>query len=126
MPARLTLKPRRGIALVVVILVVMAVVAIASGTAYLSLNTSLIAKYHSRLSVLESVADAGLEETRSWLNASTANYPDTGYVTRENGVAVTNASGATIPGVQRWIYVGPSGISTGQYRSLKFGKLLAR
>ncbi|MDP1891068.1 MAG: hypothetical protein Q8K55_09265 [Gemmatimonadaceae bacterium] len=115
MPARLTLKPRRGIALVVVILVVMAVVAIAAGTAYLSLNTSLIAKYHSRLSVLESVADAGLEETRSWLNASTANYPDTGYVVRENGVAVTNASGVTIPGVQRWIYVGPSGISTGQY-----------
>lgn len=115
MQARPRLKPRRGIALVVVILVVMAVVAIASGTAYLSLNTSLIAKYHSRLSVLESVADAGLEETRSWLNASTANYPDSGYVTRENGVTVTDAAGTVIPGVQRWIYVGPSGISTGQY-----------
>lgn len=109
------LKPRRGIALVVVLLVLMAVIAIAAGTAYLSLNTALIAKYHSRLSVLESVADAGLEETRSWLNASTANYPDTLYVTRENGVTVTDASGATIPGLHRWTYVGPSGISSGQY-----------
>lgn len=109
------LKPRRGIALVVVLLVVMAVIAIASGAAYLSLNTTLIAKYHSRLSVLESVADAGLEETRSWLNASTANYPDTGYVIRENSVTVTNASGTVIPGVTRSIYVGPSGISTGQF-----------
>ncbi len=110
-----TLKPRRGIALIVVILVVLAVVAIASGTAYLSLNTSLIAKYHSRLSVLESVADAGLEETRSWLNANAANYPDTLYTTRENGVTVTDAAGTTIAGVHRWIYVGPSGISSGQY-----------
>ncbi|MHB1313434.1 MAG: hypothetical protein ACYC3L_15560 [Gemmatimonadaceae bacterium] len=110
-----TRRPRRGIALMVVLLVLMAVVAIASGTAYLSLNTSLIAKYHSRLSVLETVADAGLEETRSWLNASTANYPDTGYVVRENGVTVTDAAGTTIPGVHRWTYVGPTGISSGQY-----------
>lgn len=109
------LKPRRGIALMVVILVVMAVIAIASGSAYLSLNTSLIAKYHSRLSVLESVADAALEETRSALNASSALYPDTGYVVRENGVTVTDASGTTIPGVRRWSYVGPTGITSGQY-----------
>ena len=110
-----TPRPRRGIALMVVLLVLMAVISIAAGTAYLSLNTSLIAKYHSRLSVLESVADAGIEETRSWLNASSANYPDTGYVVRENNVTVTDAAGTTIAGVRRTTYVGPTGITSGQY-----------
>ena len=106
---------RRGIALVTVILVVFAVVAIAMGTAYLSLNTGLIRNYHSRLSVLESAADAGLEEARSALNANSALYPDSGYVTWENGVAVRDAAGATIPGITRWTYIGPTGIHTGQY-----------
>lgn len=106
---------RRGVALVVVLLVVMAVAAIASGAAFLGLNTQLIAKYHNRLSLLESVADAGLEQARSALNASKTLYPDTGYVTYENSVAVTDASGSTIPGVTRSTYVGPTGITSGQY-----------
>ena len=108
-------RPRRGIALVTVILVVLAVVAIAMGTAYLSLNTALIRSYHARLSVLESAADAALEETRSALNANSALYPDSGYVVYENGVTVKNAAGATIPGITRWTYVGPTGIHSGQY-----------
>ncbi len=115
MSLRPRLRPRRGIALVVVLLVALAVAAIASGATFLSLNTSLVSTYHNRLSVLETVADAGLEQARSALNAIDSLYPDTGYVRYENGVSVTDASGATIPNVRRWTYVGPTGITSGQY-----------
>jgi cytoskeletal protein CcmA (bactofilin family) len=105
----------RGIALVVVLLVVLAVAAIIAGAALLGSNTSLIAKHQARLSVLETVADAGLEEARSRINGDKTQYPDSGYNILEAGVAVYNASGALIPNVKRWLYVGPSGVTSGQY-----------
>lgn len=106
---------RRGVALVVVLLVVLAVAAIASGAAFLGLNTTLIGRYHSRLSLLETAADAALEEGRSALNANPAMYPDTGYVVYENAITPTDASGSPITGVTRSTYVGPTGITSGQY-----------
>lgn len=108
-------RSERGIALVVVLLVVLAVAAIAAGAALLSSSTSLIDRYHSRLSVLESVADAGLEEVRSAVNANKTIYPDTGFRTIENGVAVYATGGAVIPNVKRWTYLGPIGVTSGQY-----------
>jgi Tfp pilus assembly protein PilX len=108
-------RNERGIALVVVLLVVLAVAAIAAGAALLGSNTSLINKYHDRQSVLETVADAGLEEARSAVNGNKTLYPDTGYNTLESGVAVYNAAGAVIPNIKRWTYVGPIGITSGQY-----------
>jgi hypothetical protein len=41
--------------------------------------------------------------------------PDSLFRTIENGAAVTDASGTTIPGLRRTTWVGPSGITTGQY-----------
>jgi hypothetical protein len=49
------------------------------------------------------------------VNANKALYPDTGYNTWENGVAVYSASGTIIPNVQRWTYLGPTGLTSGQY-----------
>lgn len=105
----------RGIALVVVLLVVLAVAAIIAGAALLGSNTTLIAKHQSRLSVLETVADAGIEEARSRINGDKTQYPDSGYNVLEAGVAVYNSAGAVIPNVKRWLYVGPSGVTSGQY-----------
>lgn len=105
----------RGIALVVVLLVVLAVAAIIAGAALLGSNTSLISKHEARLSILETVADAGIEEARSAINGNRALYPATAFNTLEAGVSVTTASGAAIPGVKRWTYVGPSGVTSGQY-----------
>jgi hypothetical protein len=105
----------RGIALVVVLLVVLAVAAIIAGAALLGSNTSLIAKHQARLSVLETVADAGIEEARSRINGDKTQYPDSGYNVLEAGVAVYNSAGAVIPNVKRWLYVGPSGVTSGQY-----------
>mgnify|MGYP001199781383 CR=1 FL=1 len=92
------LRSERGIALVVVLLVVLAIAAIAAGAALLGSSTNLISIFHSRMSVMEEAADAGLEEARSAVNASPKTvYPDTGYYVLENGVAVYNAAGTAIP-----------------------------
>lgn len=115
MTPRPRLRPRRGIAMIVVLLVALAVAAIAMGATFLTLNTSLVSTYHARQSVLESVADAGLEQARSAMNANDSLYPDSGYVVYENGVTVTDAAGQTIPGITRWTYVGPTGVTSGQY-----------
>lgn len=115
MHPRPRLRARRGIALIVVLLIALAVAAIASGATFLGLNTSLVNTYHNRLSLLESVADAGLEQGRSALNGIDSLYPDSGYVTYENGAAVTDASGASIPGVTRTTWIGPTGVTSGQY-----------
>ncbi|MBX3173460.1 MAG: hypothetical protein KF709_03565 [Gemmatimonadaceae bacterium] len=112
---RRALRARRGMALALVLMVFMAVAAIAAGASYLGLNTTLIRAFHTRLSLMESVADAGLEQARSALNGNANLYPDTGYVVYENAVAVTDAAGNAIPGVRRTTYVGPSGITSGQY-----------
>jgi len=105
----------RGIALVVVLLVVLAVSAVIAGAAMLGSSTSLIQKHQARLSTLETVADAGLEEARSLINGNKTQYPDTGYNILEAGATVYAADGSVIPNVQRWLYVGPSGVTTGQY-----------
>ncbi|HTR21862.1 MAG TPA: hypothetical protein VMH88_13505 [Gemmatimonadales bacterium] len=105
----------RGIALIVVLLVVLGVAAIIAGAALLGSNTTLINKNQDRLTVLESVADAGIEETRSAINGTRTLYPDTSYKTLEAGAVVYAADGSVIPNVKRWIYEGPSGVSTGEY-----------
>jgi hypothetical protein len=78
-------------------------------------SSSLISRYSDRASTLIAVTDAGLEEARSLINGNSALYPDSGFNTLESGVAVYNADGAVIPGVQRSLYVGPSGVTSGQY-----------
>lgn len=111
-------RNERGIALVVVLLVVLAIAAIAAGAALLGSSTTLINKYHGRLSVMENAADAGLEEARSKVNGNPGNtsyYPDTGYVTLENGAVVYAADGTVIPNIKRWTYVGPVGVTSGEY-----------
>ncbi len=104
-----------GIALVVVLLVSLVVGAISAGAALIGSSSSLITKYSDRASTLVSAADAGLEEARSQINGNPALYPDTAFAMLENGVAVYDADGSVIPGLQRWLYVGPSGVTSGQY-----------
>jgi hypothetical protein len=112
-----------GIALVVVLLVVLAVSAIVAGAALLGSSTSLITKHQARQSVLETVADAGLEEGRSLINGTRTLYPGTGYRALEAGAVVYAADGSVIPDVKRSLYVGPSGVTTGQYGV--FGSIVA-
>jgi hypothetical protein len=109
------LRNERGVALISVLLVTLALVAIAAGALLLTSQTSLVNKYHQRQSMLEAAADAGLEEARSKINGTKSLYPDSLYTTLETDATVYDAGGSVIPGLKRSLYVGPIGISSGQY-----------
>lgn len=123
MAARDHVHDERGIALVVVLLIALAVTAVSLGANILSSSTSMIGRYSERLSVLETVAEAGLEEARSAINGNKALYPDSGYATLEDGAVVTDANGNPLAGMRRYTYVGPTGITSGQYGV--FGSIVA-
>ena len=105
----------RGIALMVVLLLSVAIAALALAATMITSNASLITRHSQRLDLLKSVADAGLEEARARINGQPSLYPESLYTVLENGVQVTSAGGQTIPNVQRWTYAGPTGVTSGQY-----------
>ncbi len=109
------IQNERGIALVVVILVTLVVAAVAGGAALVSSNTTLISRHTDRLGLLEAAADAGLEEARARINGDKTLYPDTGFAVLESNAQVTDARGNVIPNLRRYTYVGPTGITSGQY-----------
>ena len=106
---------QEGMALALVVLLMLVLGTIAAGAAMIGSNTWLMSQYKERQGTLAMVADAGLEEVRARLNGNKALYPDSNYNTIEDGVQVRDASGAIIPGVRRWTYAGPIGVTTGQY-----------
>ncbi len=112
---RRTLGNEHGIALITVLLVTVAIVTVAAGAIVMSSNTTLVNRGRDRLNALESAADAGLELARSRVNGSRSLYPDSGYNTLENQVVVYDGAGNPIPNIRRSLYVGPTGITSGQY-----------
>ncbi len=116
-------RDERGIALITVLLVSFAVSGIALAAAMWILNAGLITRNGERNATLHDVAVSGLEEARSQLNGNPALYPAAGFTTLATDVMVTDAVGATIPGVRRSLYVGPDGITSGQYGV--FGTIIA-
>lgn len=107
-------RETQGIALAVTLLVVLVVGALTTGAALVGANHLLVNRHYDRMSSLEAVAESGLEYARARINADKSLYPANGYNTLEDNQAAFNANG-TIPGVQRSIYVGPSGATSGQY-----------
>ncbi len=104
-----------GFALVVTMLVVLVVSALATGAVLVGGNHTLANRYYERSNQLEIAANSGLEYARALVNGDPSIYPDSAYATLEDGVAVTDGNGNPIPGVKRWLYVGPTGVTTGQY-----------
>jgi len=118
-----TRSDERGMALVMVMLITVAVAALAAGAIFLTSSANLISKGQEREEDMRNAADAGIEIGRSALNGTPALFPDTGYVTLFANQPVNDASGNPIPNVTRSIYVGPTGSSTGQYGI--FGSVLS-
>lgn len=113
----------RGFALIMTVLAAAIVASLIAAASLLGTNHILINNYYDRQSELAGVANAGLDFARATLNGIDTIYPDSGYITLENGVTVTDAAGNTIPGVRRWLYAGPSGVTSGQYGV--FGSIVA-
>jgi hypothetical protein len=108
-------RDSRGIALITTLLVALAVTAIAAGVMMMTLNASLVGKASERVAIVDAAALAGLEEGRSRLNTTAGLYPTTGYSVLEDNAPVKDASNVVIPKVVRSTYIGPSGITSGQY-----------
>ncbi|MFW5947839.1 MAG: hypothetical protein ACOCUW_05045, partial [Gemmatimonadota bacterium] len=106
---------REGIALLIVMLLTMVIAAIAAGAALIGANTFLINEYDRTTSLLESVADAGLELGRARLNANPSLYSDSSIATLELDAAVTDAAGDVIPGVRRTVHAIPLGGGLGEF-----------
>jgi len=113
----------RGMALVMVMLITVAVAALAAGAIFLTSSATLISKGQEREEDMRNAADAGIELGRSALNGTPSLFPDSGYVTLFANQPVKDASGNAIPNVTQSIYAGPTGSSTGQYGI--FGSVLS-
>jgi hypothetical protein len=108
-------RNERGVALLITLLVVVAVGAIALAAVMMTLNANLVTKNGERISILNDVALAGLEEGRSRINGNRLLYPTGGYTTLESNATVKEAGNTAIPKITRSTWVGPSGIVSGQY-----------
>jgi len=108
-------RGERGIAIVVTLLVLLSVTALLGAATMVGSGATVIGNYHDRHTTLESVADAGLEEARSRINGDATVYPESGYVALEENMPVYTAGGVVIAGVRRSLYLGPSGVTSGQY-----------
>jgi hypothetical protein len=115
---------RPGMALVTVLLILLVVGAISTAAALITSNAWIIEHHDARQSILETVAESGLEEARALINGDSQVADSVfkpledrlvAYTILENGVTVTDASGNTINGVRRFTYAGPIGATTGQY-----------
>jgi hypothetical protein len=109
------IRNERGVALMTVLYVALVVAVLSTTAVLLSMTSSMVNRNTDRELSLESVADAGIEVGRSKINGTPALYPATGYATLEQDATVKDASGTVIPNVTRSLYVGPTGITSGQY-----------
>ena len=111
----LRMKNERGIALVTVLLLVLVIATLAVTAAMLGGNATLVMKYRQRETLLQNAADAGIEEARAAVNGNKTLMPDSGFKAFESNAVVYDAAGKPIPNVTRSTYIGPTGITSGEY-----------
>jgi hypothetical protein len=105
---------QRGIALVVVMLLTVAVTALVASAMFLTMTSKSIAGGQEREEEMRNAADAGIELGRSALNGGSVTLDTTSQALFTNQ-PVPDANGVAIPNVTRSVYYGPTGSSTGQY-----------
>lgn len=108
-------KNERGIALVTVLLLTLVIATLAVTAAMLGANSTLVMKYRQRETLLQNAADAGIEEARSAVNGNKTLMPDSGYSAFESNAVVYDAANKPIPNITRSTYIGPTGITSGEY-----------
>lgn len=109
------LRNREGMALALTLVVTFVLGAIIMAATTIGGTAYTMTRQEDRRAILETAAEAGLEEARAKINGNKNLYPDSLYATIENGVAVYDSAGKPIPGIKRYTYAGPTGITTGQY-----------
>ncbi|MCA0375207.1 MAG: DUF4900 domain-containing protein [Gemmatimonadetes bacterium] len=97
-PRRRVIRPRRGAALVTVMIVAVVAVTIALASSMLVMGTSLTQRASERAALVDDAALTGLEEARNRLNAKLDSLPLTGYQTFEDGATLSGSL------VRRWTW----------------------
>lgn len=107
-------RERRGVALLLVLLLVMALGALATSAILLGGNATLMSKMTQREQRLRYAAEAGLQLAKSRLNYDPTALPDTGVATLVSRHALHDADGVVLPDITVDVYAGPSGSTSGQ------------
>jgi hypothetical protein len=111
-------RPRRGIALVFVLLFVVAMAALAMSSIFMSGNAALLAKSYDRERDLKFAAEAALAMGKSRVNADPSilslrvGQLDTAIILNQT---LSGANNAVVPGIKVNVYVGPTGSTSGQF-----------
>ncbi len=124
---RSTPRPRRGIALVFVLIFVIAMAALAMSSIFMASNANLLAKSYDRERDLKFAAEAALSIGKSRVNADpniltmrSAGQLDTAILL---GQTLTGADGNALSGIKVNVYVGPTGSTSGQFG--RFSSIIA-
>ena len=102
------IRDQRGIALITVVLVALAVSSVAIAASMMTMSGTLVRRYSERATIADQAAISGTEKGLSALLGNGALYPQTGFTTLADSLPVYDANGTAIPGVRRSIYLGPS------------------
>ena len=101
--------------MLLVLFVTVALGAIAASAIALTRSTTLVSKYYERERDFRYAAEAGLAIGRSRVQRDTTlKLPDSGFVTVPR-TPILDANGVAIPRTGVTLYIGKSGITTGQY-----------
>ncbi len=110
-----TPSPRRGSALLAVLLMTLAIAAVAGASIYLTGNATILTSSFDREREFKYASEAALAMGKSRLNYDALALPDSDYATLLSSAIITGADGVALPGVTVNLFVGPSGSTTGQF-----------
>jgi len=112
-------RPRRGIALVFVLVFVIAMAALAMSSIFMASNANLLAKSYDRERDLKFAAEAALSIGKSRVNSDptiltmrSVGQVDTAILMNQT---LTGANGQALTGIKVNVYVGPTGSTSGQF-----------
>jgi hypothetical protein len=108
-------RPRRGSALLAVLLIAAGLAALALSASFLSGNASILSRHFDSERDYRYAAEAALAIAKSRVNHDKTVLPDTGFVQLMADQPLTDAQGVEIPGVTVNVWVGPSGATSGQF-----------
>jgi hypothetical protein len=123
---RTSARPRRGVALVFVLVFVIAMAALAMSSIFMASNANLLAKSYDRERDLKYAAEAALAIGKSRVNSDPGVLvmrPGQIDSTIMSGVTLTGANGQPLAGIIVNVYVGPSGSTSGQFG--RFSSIIA-
>jgi len=106
---------RRGSALILVLVLVVAISTLAVTAIFLSSNASILSKQYDREREFRYASEAALQIAKSNLNNSAYALPDTGYRQMMSNASILGADNLPLPGVQVNLYVGKTGSTSGQF-----------